>query len=79
MKKKKTDAQLDINPIRDLQIPPLDEIEKERNRLISGKEKKMITIMVIILILLMLIAVFLLGLLMGFLPEEQIEKMLRML
>lgn len=67
------------NPISQLEIPPLEEIDRERKRLIGHKETKMITIMIVVLVILMVIAVILVGLLMGFLPEEKIGPFFRQL
>ena len=67
------------NPINELEIPPLEEIDRERKRLIVNKETKMITIMIVVLVILMVIAVILVGLLMGFLPEEKIGPFFRQL
>lgn len=67
------------NPISQLEIPPLEEIDRERKRLIGNKETKMITIMIIVLVILMVIAVILAGLLTGFLPEEKIGQFFRQL
>ena len=67
------------NPINELEIPPLEEIDRERKRLIGNKETKMITIIIVVLVILMVIAVILVGLLMGFLPEEKIGPFFRQL
>ena len=67
------------NPINELELPPLEEIDRERKRLIGNKETKMITIMIVVLVILMVIAVILVGLLMGFLPEEKIGPFFRQL